>query len=53
MNKTQYTLETFLYINTDADLIRIAGELLGTHKLNLTINEAVECIRHHWKGGAA
>lgn len=51
MNKTQYTLATFLYINTDADLIRIAGSLIGTHKLNLSLNEAVECIRFHWEGG--
>jgi len=48
MNKTQYTLETFLYIHTDADLIHIAGEIIGTHKLRLSLQEAIECIRIHW-----
>lgn len=48
MNKTQYTIETFLYINTDADLIRIATNLIG-YNLNLSLEEAVECIRRHWE----
>ena len=45
----RYSLETFLYIRSDADLIRTAGEILGTKKLNLTLAEAVETIREWWE----
>jgi hypothetical protein len=45
---SQYNLETFLYIHTDEDLIRIAGNIIGTQKLRLTVVEAVECIRNSW-----
>ena len=49
MNKNQYNLETLLYTRTDAELIHLAGEILGTHKLRLNLSEAVECIRRHWE----
>lgn len=46
---SQYTLEQFLYIHTDAELIRIAGEIIGTHKLNLSVEEAIGFIRNQWR----
>jgi hypothetical protein len=43
MNESQ--IATFLYTRTDAELILAANSFLN-QKLNLSIEEAVECLRH-------
>ena len=48
---TNYTLKTFLYINTDESLIHIAGSIIGNNKLSLSLTEAVEIIRKFWGAG--
>jgi hypothetical protein len=46
--ETTEAIQGFLYYFTDAELIRKAGEMLGTQKLRLSLAEAVECIRTHF-----
>ena len=29
-------------------MIAHAGNIIGTHKLNLTVSEAAECVRNHY-----
>jgi hypothetical protein len=39
---------SMLYSMDDATLIAHAGSIIGTHKLNLSIAEAVECVRNYY-----
>jgi hypothetical protein len=48
MENAQYTVQEFLYIYTDEELIIFAGRILGSQKLNLTIKEAVAVIREKY-----
>ena len=45
MNQNQ--IQSLLYSLTDADMIASANNIIG-YNLNLTVAEAVECIRTHY-----
>ena len=48
MTNAQYTVQEFLYIHTDEELISFAGWILENRKLNLTIEEAIAVIREKY-----
>lgn len=44
MKNSQYSASEYIYILTDAELIHAAGEILGSHRLNLSLKEAIDVI---------
>lgn len=47
---TTAEIQNYLYSRTDAELIRDAGSLLGSQKLRLSLQEAVNALREHLIG---